>query len=200
MTALAQPPPPVAQAASITSDEFFAMIEAGIFERRSVFLWGGRIYERMSKSILHAGTATLIHDALTRRLPPGWCSWVENPLQVNAEYAPLPDLMIVRGSPRDYLAVKRHPTPADIGLLVEIAVTSLPKDLETGARLWASAGVAQYWVADVPGRRIISHRGPGLHEGAGRYAHVMSYAIGETLPLVLDGSEVDQIPVEQLLP
>jgi len=200
MTALAQPPPPVSQAATITSDEFFAMIEAGIFERRPVFLWDGGIYERMSKSVLHAATATLIQDALMRRLPSGWCSWAENPLQVSAKYAPLPDLMIVRGSPRDYLTTKLHPTPADVGLLIEIAVTRLPKDLETGAKLWAAAGVARYWVADVPGRRMVSHHGPGLHEGVGRYAHVESYAIGETLPLVLDGSEVDQIPVEELLP
>ncbi len=39
----------------LNADQFFGMIEAGLFapERRA-FLWGGRLYEKMAKTVAHA--------------------------------------------------------------------------------------------------------------------------------------------------
>jgi Uma2 family endonuclease len=193
------PRPLAAYAATFTSDEFFAMIDAGIFVDRPVFLWEGRIFERMAKGFEHATTAMLIQEALSRRVPPGWSPWVENPLQVAPDYAPLPDKMIVRGTSRDYHKARRHPGPADVGLLIEIAVTSLAQDLQEGAELWARAGIPHNWVVDVVGRRIIEHSGPQLDAGRGRYTEINRYVRGESVPLVFDGVEVARIPIEELV-
>ncbi len=57
-----------------------------------------------------------------------------------------------------------NPQPGDIRLLVEISDTSLKYDLSVKAALYARAGIFEYWVVDVNGRRLIAHRDP---EGAG---------------------------------
>jgi len=72
-------------------------------------------------------------------------------------------------------------------LLVEIANTTLGFDLTTKARLYARAGIADYWVVDVPWRRIIVHRDPV----DGEYRMVVSYAEGELVsPLAAAGTEL----------
>ena len=54
--------------------------------------------------------------------------------------------------------------------------TSLSFDLNTKAALYARAGIAEYWVLDIPGRRLIVHRFPA----AGRYSGVNAYAETES--------------------
>jgi len=67
---------------------------------------------------------------------------------------PEPDLMVIdRDVPRPY-----HPASAT--LAVEVSVTSLRRDLNRKAALYAQAGVEQYWVFDVGGRRVVVHRSP----------------------------------------
>jgi Uma2 family endonuclease len=57
-------------------------------------------------------------------------------------------------------------------------------DLRTKARLYARAGIVEYWVIDVAGRRIVVHRGP--LDGA--YNDVTSYREGESIePLSAPG-------------
>jgi Uma2 family endonuclease len=45
-------------------------------------------------------------------------------------------------------------------LVIEVAASSLPVDLAVKAPLYASAGIAEYWVLDVDGRRVVVHRDP----------------------------------------
>lgn len=200
MSGQTTPPLAGATAAEFTSAEFFAMIEAGIFDDRPVFLWDGRIYERMAKTVAHAATTMAIATDLGRRLPAGWLLCPENPLRITDRQVPLPDFTIVRGPASRYRDEGRHPVPADVGLLIEVAVTSLAEDLGRRASTWALGGVARYWVADVLGRRIVAHHAPRTDGGTPRYEQVVEYKPGELIPLVLDDLEVARIPVEALLP
>ena len=45
-------------------------------------------------------------------------------------------------------------------LAIEVSDTSLTHDLRTKANLYARFGVADYWVIDVKGERLIVHREP----------------------------------------
>jgi Uma2 family endonuclease len=58
---------------------------------------------------------------------------------------------------------------------VEIADTTLGFDLKTKGRLYARAGIVEYWVLDLAGRRMIVHRDP--HNG--EYQSVAAYAEDE---------------------
>jgi Uma2 family endonuclease len=73
--------------------------------------------------------------------------------------------------------VSASPQPQDIQLLVEIADSTLTFDLTVKAALYARAGIVEYWVLDVAGRRLICHRGPI----SGSYSSVMVYNEQESL-------------------
>ena len=83
-------------------------------------------------------------------------------------------MSVIRGRPSDYLG--RHPGPRDIGLIIEVAETSL--EFDTGAKraLYASCGIIEYWVVDIPNQRIEVSTGPGP-EG---YASTVVLAPGQS--------------------
>ena len=117
----------------ITSDVFARMVELGAFPSDSrVFLWDGRLYEKMAKSRPHAAVQNSFSAALSKRLPPGYFVGHENPVRLDEKHLPLPELIIVRGKSLDFFDT-RYPDARDVVLVVEIAVTSLPADL--GPRL-----------------------------------------------------------------
>ncbi len=194
-------PPDANDPYPLSSDDFFRMVELGLIPAdRRVFLRDGRLYEKMAKTVAHAATAVAIQEALRRRLPPGWLLWPENPIRLDDRNAPLPDIPVVRGPLDRYLRADRHPEAGDVGLLVEIAVTSPREDLGASLEQYARALVPAYWVADVRGRRILAHRLPRVEGGRGLYDSVEPYAPGQAVPLALDGREIAAIPVEELLP
>jgi Putative restriction endonuclease len=57
---------------------------------------------------------------------------------------PEPDLAIVQGTVLDY--GDRHPGPNDIELVVEVAYFTLKQDCEIKDKLYAQAGIADYWI------------------------------------------------------
>jgi Uma2 family endonuclease len=188
------------QVVDLTSSTFFAMIEAGLLPpERRVFLWGGRLCEKMAKTVAHALTAYGIGEALRPLLGPDWLIWPENPLALDERHAPLPDVTVIRGPIDVYANERRHPGPGDVGLIVEVAVSSLALDLTERAEKFARALVPLYWVADVMGRRIIEHVDPQVVDGVGNYARVRPHAMGDEIRIVLDGRERGRLPVAMLL-
>ena len=191
----------------LNAGEFFGMIEAGLFAPdRRVFLWDGRVFEKMAKTPSHAITSYIFHETFRSRLPADWLIWPESPIRLDARYVPLPDLAVARGPIQRYRgplerrrAEDRHPEVPEVGLLAEIAVSSLPKDLGERAQKFAQAAVPCYWVADVFGGRIIEHRGPRVIEGVGSFAMVQPHDRDGEIPLVLAGREILRIPVRELL-
>ena len=137
---------------------------------------------------------------MDRRLPDDWSLWPESTIVLDPTNAPLPDFAVVRGAnPLDFATPERYPGPGDVGLLIEVAVTSLHDDLTTTREQYARALIPAYWVVDVPGRRILVHTEPRVVDGKGEYARVETYRPGQSLPLVLDGQEVALIPFDELL-
>lgn len=67
---------------------------------------------------------------------------------------PLPDISwLDRKKPRS-----RGLRPDSIFLIIEVAHLSLAYDLTVKAKLYAKAGVADFWVVDIPARRVVVHR------------------------------------------
>ena len=81
---------------------------------------------------------------------------------------PSPDLVVAVGVRSDYAAGK----PRSAALLVEVADSSLFLDTTTKAEKYATAGIADYWVLDVDGRRLHVFRDPvALPAGLGATAY-----------------------------
>jgi Uma2 family endonuclease len=187
-----------ANVVDLTSDEFLAMVEAGIFEDdRRVFLWAGRVYEKMAKTQSHAIASVLINKALVKRLPEEWEVSPENPVRLDGTHVPLPDYAVVRGPFQQYS--DHPPRPEDVGLIIEIAVSILSRDVRERAEQFARAGVPAYWVIDVNGRQILEHRDPQTVDGGRRYATIRCAAPGEEIELILDGVSVARVPVAELI-
>lgn len=87
---------------------------------------------------------------------------------------PQPDLVLLR--PRtDYAS--HLPGPADILLIVEIADSSLEYDRDLKSRIYATAGIPEYWVSDVGAERLFCYSRPV----DGRYDTVVERRRGETV-------------------
>ena len=185
----------------LTIDLFVRMVESGLIPQdRRVFLSDGRLYEKMAKTRAHGFVGAAVTRAVDRRLPEGWSLWPESTIVLDPTNAPLPDFALVRtGNPLDFATPERYPGPGDLGLLIEVAVTSLRDDLTIALEKYARAHIPVYWVVDVTGRRILVHSDPRVVEGRGEYARVETYRPGQSLPLVLDGQEVARIPFDELL-
>lgn len=81
--------------------------------------------------------------------------------------APQPDLAWV--TRRDYSL--RRPQGSDVLLIVEVAESSLRFDRGRKMRLYAKAGIADYWIVDVRARTIEVYRDPQ----DGKYAQQTIY-------------------------
>jgi len=66
---------------------------------------------------------------------------------------------------------------ASIRLIVEVADSSLTTDLGLKAELYARHAIAEYWVADIEGQRIVRHWAPA----DGAYAECDAVPFGEDI-------------------
>lgn len=191
------PEPPPGVPYLFNAEQFQRMIDADVFPRESrVELWDGMVYEKMAKNRPHAIAANKFAAALIPATPRGWHVAIEDSVGVGPGRVPLPDIMLVRGAPDDFS--DRNPEARDIGLLIELADSSVRFD--TGPKLagYARAGVPHYWVANLPAGVIQAYRDPVPSEG--RYASVETWIRSQSIPLVLHDVEVGRIAVDDLLP
>jgi len=182
---------------SITSDMFSDMVETALIPQdRRVFLWDGRLYEKMAKSKAHAAIHDAVGVVLSRRLPVGFYCGIERPIVLDEKHTPLPDLVVLRGQPHDYL--NRYPSGSDVVLVVEVAVTSLSRDLGPRRAHYAlTLPEACYMVVDVKSHCILVHRKPQA-EPAG-YAEVETVGPGQAIRLTIGGVELAPIPFEEVM-
>lgn len=139
----------------ITLDEYDSMVAAGAFESL-----GNRRLELVRGELCEMNPAGPQHEALVDRL----VEWsaplvmqkqialrVQNSLAFPGQASALqPDIAWVKR--KDFS--QRRPTPTDVLLVIEVADSSLLFDLGEKQSLYAAAGVEEYWVVDIPGRRI----------------------------------------------
>jgi methylaspartate ammonia-lyase len=199
-TVVSEPPTEVGlgdERFAISSKMFAEMVDAGLIPRDCrVFLREGGLYEKMAKTKAHAAIQDGVAGALWRRIPPGFSVGIEHPVELDEKNLPLPDTVVLKGQSVDYL--DRYPGADDVLLVVEVAVTSLPRDL--GPRLAQFARAlpqATYVVVDVANRRVLVHRGPGADPPG--YAEVETVGPGQVIRLSVGGVDLQPIPFEDVM-
>ncbi len=100
---------------------------------------------------------------------------VQEPIRVDGYSEPEPDVALVK--PRDDFYSREHPGPGDVLLLVEVADTSVERDLELKLPLYARVGIPETWLVDLPGERIEIHSRPD----SGEYRETVRMKRGETV-------------------
>ena len=135
--------------------EYEALVGTGVLDHEPLELIEGALVRMMPRLPAHAETLYLASLALSAQLAPGWRLRTQLPLVASDRSEPEPDLAVVPDvSYRDH-----HPTSAL--LVVEVARSSLAIDLGVKVRVYAAAGVPDYWVLDVHAGRLHAHQSPG---------------------------------------
>jgi Uma2 family endonuclease len=184
----------------ISADEFYRMIDADVFAPdRRAYLWDGEIYEVRAKTVPHAVSFAKIEVTLVPRIPAGWCPWPENPITISGDRVPLPDFVIVRGTPDAYSRDNRRPAAAEAGLMIEIAPSGVRSDSTFKLEAYARAGVPAYWVVNLMARQVMLCMEPRSEAGIGIYGSIKAHGMGDAVPFILDGREVGRIPVGDMI-
>jgi Uma2 family endonuclease len=138
-------------------EEYHRMIEAGILHGRSVELLAGEIVETSPETPIHYTTAKRGAKYLEELLSDKADVRFNGPITL-ANSEPEPDIAVVRLPESAYN--DRHPNSQDIFWIVEVAKTSLKKDLEVKAAIYAMAAIQEYWVLDLSAKQMIVFRNP----------------------------------------
>jgi Uma2 family endonuclease len=175
-------------------EQYEKLVDSGLFTRRDKFeLINGLLVCKMTQNDPHSTSDTLTRDALMRVVPPGWHVRSDNPVRLPPRSKPEPDQSVARGTARDYAS--RSPGAADVGLVVQVAVSSLARDRKRSKR-FAINNVPVYWIVDVVGRQVEVYTSPT----AIGYNASQIYKPGDMVPVVLDGVVVGKIAVDDILP
>ena len=136
-----------------TVADYHRMAHAGILgEGDRVELIDGEIIEMSPIGSRHAACVNRLTRLLVTKLGDRAVVAVQNPVRLSDLSEPQPDFAVLR--PRQGAYADRHPGPADILLLIEVADTSLPVDEQVKAPLYAMAGIPELWIVDLGGRSI----------------------------------------------
>jgi len=178
--------------------EYERLIDLGAFdEDEPLELIGGQLIVAEPKGSEHATAVEMAGDALRAALPAGWIVRGQNPINLDDESAPEPDLAVVRGSRADY----RHAHPARPALIIEVAESSLAFDRIEKGSLYARAGIVDYWIVNLVDRVVEVYRDPGADVTAPygwRYLSVERFTPPSSVAPI--GVPATPIPVAALLP
>ena len=137
--------------------QYARLIDHGFLEEDDpVELLDGLLLVKEPQRSPHRTAVLLAAEALQRAFGSGWFVQTQSPIILDDRSEPEPDVCVVRGAPRDYVA--QHPTrPA---LIVEVAESGLRLARTRRATAYARAGIADYWIVNLVDRVLEVHRAP----------------------------------------
>jgi len=181
----------------LTVDEYFRAFESGAADYRRMELIEGRVLRMAAQAYPHVLAVTKGSRALYRLFDPArYLVSVQGTVRLSPVSAPDPDLCVREGGESAEEAELSAPL-----LVIEISDTSYKKDAGSKLRMYAKAGVQDYWIENLISRRVEVYRQPenptGAEKGWG-YAMIRHYKSGESIPL-LARPDIS-ICVDELLP
>src|SRR5262245_5030911 len=144
------------------------MGEAGIFRPgERVELIEGEIIAMSPIGPRHVAFVNNLTQLLVTRLAGRGIVSIQNPVVLSDDTEPEPDVVILRRE-RPVPYKEAEVVTEDVRLLIEVAETSLAYDRSTKRRLYAAAGIPEYWLVDCAAESVDVYRVPG----PGGYAEV----------------------------
>ena len=196
-SATAVPPDPVLR---LSVEQYHTMVLTGILTADDpVELLEGWLILKMPKTPLHSATTRLIRRALEQAVPDGWMVDSQEPI-TTVDSEPEPDVLIMRGDAKRY--IDKHPGPNDLALVVEVSDTTLRRDRELKKRIYANAGIAVYWIANLVERQVEAYAKPyaTTAEADFDYEEHSIYGISDKVPLFLESKLITHINVNAIFP
>jgi Uma2 family endonuclease len=174
------------------------LIEIGVLtEDDNLELLEGYLVHKMSRNPPHDSTLT--------RLSKRFFQIISDARQVRIQMAitlsssePEPDLVIARGTESSF--DHHHPVPEEIDLVVEVSDSTLDSDRVDKQRIYARASLPIYWIVNLIDRQIEVYTQPSGNVAHPTYTHQQIYRVGDSIPVILNGTNIAQIVVQELLP
>ena len=142
-----------------TRGEYHRMGEVGILTPDDrVELIRGEIITMSPQGRRHRAFIDNLNRLLNASLTDRAIVSVQMPVVLSDDTEPEPDIQILRRRVVPYK--EREAFAEDALLIIEVAQTSLAYDRSTKLRLYAEAGVPEYWVVDCVTESVDVHRGP----------------------------------------
>ena len=140
-----------------TVDEYVRMWETGIIcDDERVELIDGEIVEMSPIGDPHAAFVQNLTHLLVNAVGARARVRVQGPVRIPPRSLPQPDLTLLRA--RSYK--RDSATTSDVLLVVEVADTSLRYDRAVKLRLYARAGIPEYWIVDAKAETVEIYRAP----------------------------------------
>lgn len=161
-----------------TIEEYELMLEAGVFqEDEHIELIRGEIIDMPPIGPGHGFGVSNLVMLLAPKVGKSATLWVQSPVRIGSNARPEPDVALLR--PRPDLSAQSPPLAADVLLVVEIADSSVAYDRKVKRRLYAEAGIPEYWVVNLQ-EQIIEHYS---NPAEGEYKQATQARRGDTLTL-----------------
>ena len=138
---------PQRKKAKLTVEDYLVLDDRGAFERYGkTELIAGEIYYMNSQHRPHARMKSRLFVELAKALAafPGLEAIVEGSISIPPYNVPEPDIVVTDQPDGEGLIPL-----ASVKLVIEVADTTIRNDLTRKAKLYAAAGVPEYWVIDL---------------------------------------------------
>ena len=143
-----------------TVEEYHRMADAGILKPSDrVELIHGEIIEVSPIGHRHIGCVINLNRLFVIGVGDRAVVSSQNPVVIAPLSEPEPDLLLLRQRPVPYIAA--YATENDVLLVIEVADTSLGYDRTVKLRLYAMAGIPEYWIVDANAEAVTIYRAPG---------------------------------------
>jgi Uma2 family endonuclease len=175
-----------------TADDFMRADQAGAFGEKRMELLAGEVFEKLGQNVLHRVCVSLVSRALRQVFGEANHTIREQatfPLTIDS--VPEPDVTALLREPRTFL--NQVETIADVALFVEV-VDSRRDTAYRKRKIYAQAGVVEYWILDVNKKQLEVHRDPS-DKG---YESVVTLGMGDSVTPLLAAS--GPVLVAELLP
>jgi Uma2 family endonuclease len=161
-----------------TIEQYHQAVDAGIFDDQHLELLNGELVVMASEGAFHAGRGNLTVEYLRCLLGQRVQIREGHPITLPmSQSEPEPDIAIVQ--PLFWEYEQQHPHPENIFWLIEFSNTSLKKDLEIKDKIYAAAGIQEYWVVNLPAKKLVVFRDPIDSD----YQSKQTYSTGTISPL-----------------
>ena len=167
--------------------EYEQLVALGAFQDERIELLEGALVTMSPMGAPHSAAVRRLTRLLVLTLEGRAAVLCQSPFAALEFSEPEPDLAVVP------LGEYESDHPSQAFLIIEVADSSLASDREKKLRIYASCGVPEYWIVNLPERCIEVCTRPS----AGAYGHCERYERGQVIRLLAFGDV--QIAVSDVL-
>ncbi|HIK12371.1 MAG TPA: Uma2 family endonuclease [Oscillatoriaceae cyanobacterium M33_DOE_052] len=142
-----------------TVEEYHLMAETGILkEDDRLELLRGELVKMSPIGTRHAACVNRLLRLFSQRVGDMAIVAVQNPIRLNDNSEPQPDLAVLQ--PRADFYATAHPQPGEILLLIEVADTTADFDRDVKIPLYAQNQITEVWLVDITAQTLAVFREP----------------------------------------